>query len=35
MGAAAVRLAEDRFDLRAQTARLEAIYDELRGQIRP
>ena len=35
MGAAARRLAEDKFDLRVQSARLEAIYDEVRGQIRP
>lgn len=35
MGAAARRLAEARFDLRAQSARLETIYDEVRGQIRP
>ncbi|HEY6814672.1 MAG TPA: glycosyltransferase [Croceibacterium sp.] len=35
MGRAARRLAEDRFDLHKQTARLEAIYDEVRGQIRP
>ena len=35
MGSAARQMAEDRFDLRVQSARLEAIYDEVRGQIRP
>jgi glycosyltransferase involved in cell wall biosynthesis len=35
MGGAARRLAGEKFDLRIQTARLEAIYDEVRGQIRP
>ncbi len=35
MGSAARRLAEERFDGRAQTARLESIYDEVVGQIRP
>lgn len=34
MGAAARRLAEARFDLDRQTARLEALYDGLSGQIR-
>ena len=29
LGAAGRRLAEDKFDLRIQTARLEAIYDEV------
>jgi len=35
MGAAARALAEARFDARVQTARLEALYDSLPGQIRP
>lgn len=35
MGSAARQMAENRFDLRVQSARLEAIYDEVRGQIRP
>lgn len=34
MAAAARKLVEDKFDLRAQTARLEAIYDSLPGQSR-
>jgi hypothetical protein len=34
MGAAARALAEQRFDAVGQAARLEAIYDEVRGQIR-
>jgi glycosyltransferase involved in cell wall biosynthesis len=33
MGAAARRLAEDKFDLRRQTARLEGIYDEVLGWV--
>ena len=35
MGAAARRLARDRFDSTAQIARLESLYDGLLGQIRP
>jgi colanic acid/amylovoran biosynthesis glycosyltransferase len=35
MGAAARRLAEERFDATRQTERLEAIYDGLAGQTRP
>jgi glycosyltransferase involved in cell wall biosynthesis len=33
MGRAARRLAEDRFDLQRQTARLEDIYDSLRAPV--
>ena len=34
MGAAARRMAKEKFDLRLQSERLETIYDELLGQMR-